>query len=375
MLIFQEKLSEKVRQSNREYDFFIHYVKDSSKLIPGVLEYTEEAVKFITMQREVLMEILYENILPYSLALYAKEDLRWNGALPDKPEAARCFKFERRKSKNEPEIFCVFYSRSDIGMRSLLNLVEARWAADMYAIKLNIRLQRKLLNLALRELSRLKTPTMDFEDSMLVPIKNQIRNEYFQARHQLVNYVKLGKLDRSKFNGEIEKLKRNLTFKVCNSITVCVKAIEYSLEKGLLPLSGTRERFSMDLQNPYNSLMPKTFLRIPLPNGGELGKKLMEKMLSLKGGKIPVEGIPESMNGEIPNLSSIKKAFNTMAFLRDRTVRFFSIEQMQNNCRSSVRHNSNHLRRKVALLPYMGNKDVFFKFFGSVRDRQMSWSA
>lgn len=367
---FQEEVSEKIRKVTNNYDFFIHYIQNFNTKVPGVIELQLDRLIFIRRDKKILLDIPYTNIKPYSISLYSKENLPWSGEATEKPEEARCLKFDRN-DRGQPEYFCVYYGRADIGMRKMLGLLEARWAAEAYSNKLNNRLQKALLNNSLSNIAKLKTPSMDLDDSLLVPIKNQIRNEYFLGRHEIIMLVKTKKLPREKFENEITSLKKRIVNKVCNSILVCIKAIDYCLEKGLLPLSGKNERIAMDEQNPYNSLMPKSFLKIPFPNAGILGKELMEKILRLKPGKTYITPIPEALAGEIPNSTNLKRAINTMIHLRDKTKIFKNIEELGQNCRTNIRQGANNLRRKVALLFWMGDSDPFFKTLSNIRNNQL----
>jgi len=128
-----------------------------------------------------------------------------------------------------------------------------------------------------------------------------------------------------------------------------------SLNNGLFPLNGYRERFAMDIQNPFNSLVLKSSLRINLPHGGSVGKKLIEQVKDLITNSHDTnympDSIPESAPGEIPNDASIKKAFNTIQSLRDENVakRYFRIEELGQNCRINTRHNSFNLKRFIKI--------------------------
>lgn len=369
---FQEELSEKIRINTTKFDFTMTYIIDNHEKVNGVMELQDDQLIFIRKDKKVLLQLSYKNINPYVIAMYSKENIIWTGITEQKPEEARCLKINRKDRVKIPEYFCVYYGRSDIAERKMLSIVESRWAVENYANKINNRIQKIFLVESISQISKLQTPNKDMDDSLLIPLKTEIRNQYFLGRHQLIMFVKLGKLLREKLEGEIIALKKRVIAKVCNSILICIKAIDYSLEKGLLPLTGNQERIAMDTQNPYNSLMPKSFLRIPFPNAGTIGRELIERILKLKPGKTYIEPIPEAIAGEVPNSTSIKKAFNTFNYLKDKTKRFETIEQLGNNCRTSIRLGTNYLRRKVALLFYMGTKDPFLSSFSKIRDRQFA---
>jgi hypothetical protein len=197
-----------------------------------------------------------------------------------------------------------------------------------------------------------------------------VRNDYFIVRHKLLCFLKLDKLTRDQFETNIHKAKEKIINSVCSGIEVCKKAIQMSLNKGLLPLKGYRERFAMDIQNPFNSLVPKTQLKVLLPHGGSVGKKLLEQvtdLISRDNRNYITDPIPDSAPGEIPNATTLKKAFNTFVTLRDSTKQYVRVEQLGQNCRINIRNNSNNLKRKIAMMSFVGTHDTFFEYLGHIR--------
>lgn len=400
--IFQDKLSQIIRENNsKRYDFFIDYVPSStfSERIPGIATLTTSK-KFIftsISNNKIILESDLSEIKPYALSLYLKEELPWNGEFKQKPENSRCFKFERKSENNNnyfinnfsnnhfnnqhnynnnADYFCVFYARNDVKMKYDLNIMQARYQAEMYANKINLRLQEKALNDSLEKMHKLsKDNSVDVDSDILLPIKTQVRNEYFILRHKLLCFVKLEKMKKEDFEKHLAKAKEKIINSVCKGIEICKKATMLIKDNGLLPLKGTRERFAMDVQNPFNSLIPKTSLRVELPQGGSIGKKLLDEVAKLKNSKslnsnlFGVDNlIPESGPGEIPNVTALKKAFNTIVTIRDYNKKKFNrVEQMNQYCRLNARNNAFDLKRKVALLQYLGDNDNFLEYLGDIR--------
>lgn len=375
---FQDELSKIVRNNNlKYYDFIADYIQNKNTRISGVVTLTPTEIQFkelITMR--LILNIKYSDIIPYAISLYLKEDLIWEGQALEKPEPARCLKIQRKGDTfaNQPDYFCIFNEKNDISKQYLLNLVQARYLADMYTNKINIRLQFIALNDALQILGKTKT-NLEVESDILLPIKNQVRNDYFIVRHKLINLMRLGKITKSKLEEQLEKSKEKIINSVCSGIQVCKVAIIYCKDKGLLPLSGNRERFSMDMQNPFNNLMPKTNLKIELQAGKSIGKKLLEQVIQLTRGinrNFVTDPIPESAPGEIPNATALKRAINTWSSLRDITKIFNKVEELGQNCRMNVRNNTYNLKRKVAMLSFLGKHDTFFEFLGHIRNSQLN---
>lgn len=372
LLDFQNKLSNRIRDQNKDnFDFVVDYVQDRSTRIPGIATLTHNYIEFSAMNRR-LFQIPYEQIQPYSISLFNKEELNWLGPEPYKPESDRCLKFQRKGDlyENRPDYLCVYYQRHDIAMMEDLSLSQARYQADMYANKINYHLQNIALNGAINQLSRIKNPLSDVEDSLLNPVKNQIRMDYYITRYKLASLVKTAQLKRDQFEEKVAKMLEKIIHSVCSGLESCIKAIEYLKDKGQLPLLGNRDKISADLQNPFHSLAPKTKIRLNLQRGGEIGKKLLLQVALMNSGKLTSsQWIPESSPGELPNVTSIKKAFNTISNLRmDRA--YLRVEELGQSCRIGAKKDSNNLKRKIAILTFLGTHDTFFGYLANIRDVQ-----
>jgi len=378
VFVFQDKLSQIIRENNsKRFDFFIEYINGGSQRIPGIMSLTtSKRIVFSDLREKILLDIDLGEIKPYALALYLKEELPWSGNYVQRPENSRCFKIQRKIEGVgiKSEYFCVFHGKSDIKMKYDLNVIQARYQSEMYTNKINLRIQRKALNDSLEKLKKLPNNS-DIDSDLLTPVKTEVRNEYFILRHKLLCFVHLDKIKKSEFEEHLNKAKDKIISAICQGIEICKKAIMLAKSTGLLPLKGNRERFAMDIQNPFNSLVPKTSMRVSIPQGGSVGKKLLDEVNKLKNAKelngylFDAENmIPESGPGEIPNVTAIKKAFNSIVIIRDyNNKKFYKLEQMNQYCRLNARNNSFDLKRKVALLQYMGDSDNFFGYLGDVR--------
>lgn len=372
--IFQDKISQIIRENNtKRFDFFIDYVSAQNKRIPGIASLDSQTFSFTSLLDKKLIEVNYVDIKPYALSLYLKEELPWNGSVVTKPENSRCFKIQRKEEYflDKPDYFCVYYGKSDIKQKYDLNIIQSRYQAEMYSNKINLRLQDRVLQESLDKMSKLKGDN-NVDSDILLPIKTQVRNEYFILRHKLLCFVHLEKMKKEDFETHLNKAKEKIITSVCKGIEICKKAILLAKDKGLLPLRGVRERFAMDVQNPFNSLVPKTTLRVELPRGGSVGKKLLDQVAKMKNikdlNKYGLEMIPESAPGEVPNVTALKKAFNTFVQIRDYNNKKFSrLEQFNQYCRLNSRNNAFDLKRKVALLEYMGDNDNFLEYLGDMR--------
>jgi hypothetical protein len=378
VFVFQDKLSQIIRENNsKRFDFFIDYIYGGNQRIPGIMSLTaSKRIIFSDLNQKILLDIDLSDIKPYALALYLKEEIPWSGNYVEKPENSRCFKIQRKIEGVgiKSEYFCVYYGKSDIKMKYNLNVIQARYQSEMYANKINFRIQGKALVDSLEKLKKLPNNSV-VDSDLLTPVKTEVRNEYFILRHKLLCFVQLDKMKKNDFEEHLNKAKDKIITSVCQGIEICKRAIFLEKNNGLLPLKGNRERFAMDIQNPFNSLIPRTGIRISIPQGGSVGKKLLDEVNKLKNSKelngYLLDGeniIPESGPGEIPNVTAIKKAFNSIYLIRDYNKRvFYKLEEMNQYCRLNTRNNSFNLKRKVALLQYMGDSDNFLSYLGDVR--------
>ena len=367
---FQEALSRKIEDSNNtKYSFIADYLESRNKRVTGIVTLENEKFQFREIANSASnFSINYVDICPYVLSMYLREKLIWEGSY-ERPDESRCFKIQRKGQSyvNIPDYFCIFYSRNDYSMIQPLNVVQARYEAEMYANKINLRLQKINLSKSLEILSN-SSSSMDIDGNVLAPIKVEIRTESFKFRHNMLSLLKLGKISKIEADDQIEKSKEKIINSVCLSLENCIKGIKYSVEKGLLPLDGYRDKFAFDLQNPFNTMIPKVNVKIDIKSDN-ISKKLLNEVTSMINGegKNSLDYVPESAPGEIPNATAIKKAFNTFQELRDPSRIYYMIEELGQNCRLNVRKNSNSLKRKIAMLSYVGVNDPLFKYLGKIR--------
>lgn len=368
---FQAELSKRIEDANsNKYTFIADYIENRNRRVSGILSLENNKIEFREIANSASNFVMnYDDISPYVISLYLREKLLWEGNY-EKPEESRCLKIQRKGQSyvNNPDYFCIYYSRNDFSMMQPLNVVQARYEAEMYANKINIRLQKINLSKSIEILSN-KSNSSDIDGNVLAPIKIEIRTEIFKFRHKLLSMVKLGKISMDIADTEIENSKEKIINSVCLSLENCTQAIKYSIEKGLLPLDGYRDKFAFDLQNPFNNMMPKMNVKIDIKSDN-IAKNLMQEVTSMINAdrKSSNDIIPDSAPGEIPNANAIKKALNTIQTLRDTNRVYNKIEEIGQNCRINVRKNTNSLKRKVAILSYLGDHDIFFNNLGKMRN-------
>lgn len=375
----QSELSEIVREyTSYSYEFPCDYIFMGSVVKRGHLSLKQNEMVFKErISDKEVFRLAYTEIKPYAVALYLKENIVWKSDEVNKPEDARCIKIQRSDSMFEkyPDYFCVYFDRTDYEMKYDISIIQARFLAEMYANRINMKLQNMALRNSLYTLTKNQKSSngneIEVNNSILDPIKAQIRIDYFISRHQLLNMLKSGEISTQMFESSIEGVKEKITNSVCSNIQICIKLVNKAKEDGLLPLNGYKEKFATDIQNPYNSLMPKTSYKITLPKGGNIGEKLFQEVIEM------INGNDDSSNtqyerefiNELPNANTIKMAFNTLRSVRGNK-KMNKIEEIGLNCRLNYRDNAYDLRRKIGLLQYVGDHDEFFEYFRTIRDLQ-----
>jgi hypothetical protein len=391
VLELQSNLSKLIFDANQKsYDFVADYISGKSTVIKGVMTLNKDKFLFNDMHKKLILSAEWKDVEPYASALYLKEEIEWKGQ-GDKPDSQRCIKFFRKSELNNsnPDYFCAYYQRNDITRKFLLQLAQGRFAAELYANKINIRIQEVTVKTNLLELAKMKKTSLEVDSKLLFPLKIQVRKFYFLKRHDLVNQVKLGQLKKSDLKQKLQENKIWAIEKVCGGIELCKNALKFCVDKEMLPLRGIREKFAWDPQNPYHRLMPKSNIKIDMPKEGSIGQAILSAVAKMKGagnyfaekaglvskGKdiksILIEKIPESAPGEIPNVTSLKKAFNTVVALREKKEYKTFLDSVS-SCKSSIRNSSNDIRRKISFLQFAGDNDVFFEYLGFIRDFQLT---
>jgi hypothetical protein len=200
-----------------------------------------------------------------------------------------------------------------------------------------------------------------------------VRNKYLKERHRLINSVKQGDLKQVDLEEQLKLVKDKIIDKSCAGLELCKRAINFCVDKDLLPLTGTHEKFSLNLQNPYNARMPSINLRIDLPKEEGPGKKIVDTLTKLKGGtNYFAEPIKESAEGQVPNFIAIKKAINTFENIKDPKAKIEKIDDMIKSCSPNAKSGITNLKRKMSFLWLASDNDVFFEYLGHIRDFQLA---
>jgi len=374
ILDYQVKISKIIYDFNmKSYDFVADYIQNKSVIIKGIMTLNNEKFIFNDHNKKMVLSAAWKDVEPYAYSLYLKEEIEWKGT-GTRPESQRCLRFYRKseiKNKN-PDYFCAYFHRNDITRRVLMKSAQGRFAAEMYTNKINIRLHAVTVKANLLQLAKMNQKSLEVDAKILFALKMEVRRMYFVMRHGFINLVKAGLLKKIDLNLKLADAKAKSIEKVCAGNELCKKAMNFSIDKGYLPLKGKREKFAMDLQNPFNSRMPKLNIKIDLPKTGSMGKAIMSAVAKMKGTKnYFAEKIPESPAGQVPNMTAIRKAFNTVFALREKRE-YKSMSQVSSSCKAGERNASNNIRRKISLLWYAGDNDVFFEYLGFIRDFQLT---
>ena len=195
------------------------------------------------MQNKLLLTAKLKELELYASTLYLKEDIDWKGDAKKKPDAARCLKVLRTAevANKNPDIFCIYFVRSDVTLKMKFTPFQARMAAEFYANKINIRLQNVAVKETLEKLKQRDPKKLEIDAKILFPLKIHIRQIYFRVRRHYINEVRVGQIKKMQFATKLECLKKKVVNKVCGDIEICKKALTYCIDKGHLSLRKKRE--------------------------------------------------------------------------------------------------------------------------------------
>jgi hypothetical protein len=373
ILEVQVRLSGIIYDANiHAYTFMAKYVQGQKEKIRGTVSIDKDKMFFTDAAKNVLFTATWRDIEPYATALYLKEDLIWKGDEVKKPEPQRCLKVFRKAEivNHNPDYFCIHNQRNDITMKLKMPIPVARFAAELYTNKINIRLQQVIFKDSILDLSKYPKGSLEVDSKLLGPVKHEVRRQYFIDRHELVNRVKAGELKKNDMPNKLSEAKENVIERVCAGIELCKKATAFTTDTGLLPLSGNREKFAMDIQNPYDRLMPHSNMKVDQEKSDSVGQKIMSTISEIKGAKnYFAEKIPEQQIGGVPNSTAIRKAFNTFKNLRQKNTHK-SADELLKTCSSQEKSGVANIRRKISFLFKAGENDPFFEYLGYIKDFQ-----
>lgn len=376
ILDFQEKISSIIRfNNNASYDFVADYIRNGQEQVNGIVSVDKEKLNFSDMSHKLLLSVEFKDFELYASTLYLKEDIEWKGEPSKKPDPARCLKLLQTSqvANKNPDIFCIYFQRSDITMKMTLNTFQARMAAELYVNKINIRMQTVHTSLTASMLATLNPRKLEIDAKILFSLKIQVRMVYFRVRRHYINQVRVGILTKTVFASKLEVLKRKVVSKVCSDLDICKRAILYCIDKGYLSLRGKRERFAWDLMNPYHRLMGKINIRISLPAEESRGKRILNVVTKIKKTyDYYAEKVSETAQGQIPNFYTIRKAYNTIIVMRDVNKVYKRFDELTQFCKADVKSATNNIKRKISFLSYAGDNDIFFEYLGFIRDFQFT---
>jgi len=376
LLEMKEKISGIIRTNNNSgYEFVADYIQGGNKVTPGMVSVAADVINFTDMQNKLLLTSKLKEMELYASTLYLKESIDWKGEAKEKPDAARCLKLMRTAevANKNPDIFCIYYVRSDVTMKMKFTPFQARMAAEFYTNKINIRLQNVAIAETLTKLRTLNPKKLEIDAKILFPLKIQVRQIYFRVRRHYINEVRVGQIKKMEFANKLECLKKKVVEKVCGDSEICKKALLFCIDKGHLSLKGKRERFAWDLMNPYHKLMGKLNIRINIPKEESKGKKILNIVTKLKKGyNYYAEKSLETAPGQTPNFFTIRKAFNTIENMRDKNKQYKNFTDLMNFCKPDVKSGMRNIKRKISFLSWTGDNDIFFEYLGFVRDFQFA---
>jgi hypothetical protein len=357
------------------YSFTADYIKDRALRFSGTVTVTENDITFLDFNtKQPKFKATWKEIEPYANSLYKKEELVYVGNNLQRPEGDRCLKLLRKteitNNNYNPDYLCIFYQKNNLENKNPFNTVQARFAADMYANKINSRLQNSLLTQSRNALAALKDQ-LDIDAKVLFPIKMDIRKKYIKERHKITKAFNNKQINHLEYDKKLNELKLDAINSSCLGNELCKKAINFTIDKGLLPLGGHNKAFNQ--QNPYNSSMPPLMFRINLPAKPDgQGAKVLDTMTRLTGANSYVEPIKESAEGDVPNYIAIMKAWNTVSTIKKDLKGFVRFNDVQPLCSSMDKKGITNLKRKMSLLWISSENDMFFDYFSSIKDFLMT---
>lgn len=373
ILEFQAKLSDKVSKATyKSYDFVAdHYL--NGKVTEGQVILKQTGLTFMQGKTSAELKekfiIDWKDIEPYGMALFQKEEIAWKPSYTtEKPKSDSCLKVIKNSpdAKGENDFFCIKFSKSDVDREIHVEPSQAAFMAIMYADKLNMKLQSIAVPASLKKMSE-NPSELDIDAKELLAIKSEIRIQYLKERHQMINNYKMGQITKQELEEALENKKGQIINSVCANFQVCIKAVQYCIDNKTLPLSGFREKYAMDLQNPFHRTMPKENIKISLPVAGGLGEQVVKAAANVMGiNNFFAEKTKNNGDNGLTR-ANIVKAFNTIKNIRVAYHQYMSTDEMNGACNNKAPTQVS-LRRKLSFLNYGSDVDIFFSYLSYIRD-------
>ena len=368
----QETLSQliKISQSKNDFNFEAqHYFEKT--LYQGKVTLNKDSFKFLETQEtgKGKFEAKIENLDFYSVALFQKEifDIK-NDAKENIAE--NCFRLNKLIDTQEPEkhYFCSYDSQPNSSKTKNI----FHFNAYIYALKLNRFLQDSAVAQALKQISQ-NPKVLEVDSNKILPLKMEVRSQYLNQRHLLTNSLNLGKISKNDYNKALSSKVEDIIINLCSNFKVCEKALLYSFDKGHIPLTGSNELYAMDLQNPFLKLVPSENIKINLPSEGGKGEQILDQVTSIKGMKnyFVQEFEKEKSLDSTLNKINLNLALNTLRPKLNNKSNFQNLKEAQVGiCQAKVLKEKSQ-RRKVSLLMYASDDDMYFNYFSEILGKQL----
>lgn len=369
----QTIISKKVRETvkGEVMELFVKYISPQGTAKDGLLKLENDYIKFIDLNQKIELEKKYLDLELGAVSLYLKENLpeTLKNIIDD---GSRCFKLTQKEPKLN-YYFCVLYSKTDQSMQKKLTIIESRWYSLFYADYFTTKSEITYSRWSLTQFSK-SSNSLEIDHSQLASIKNLVRKQYLIERHKVVQKLNSKEITLQEAGQMLKEIKSKIIESTCNGVEVCIKALNYCIDKGLLVLSGSKGKYSMDSQNPYSEMMPSMRLAIDGASGG-VGAQIVNQAASKKGSQnYWAEHLPAAAKGETPNMTNIKQAYNTVSGLKD-SKRYKRMDDFAANCKQSHKNASSNIKRKIAFLTVVDGIDPFLKYLGIIHDNTLVKSA
>lgn len=362
---FQTNISSIIRKLPA-VDFLVavDYLEGGSKRLPGYISVEPTEIIFKDVKLAEKFKIPYKSV-GYSYGMNFKEEIQWEGDANLKPERERCIKLnEESLEKKNGYVFCIYYERDDVERKNVLMANQASILADSTSNKINLKLQQVKVANILKEIKEKK----NLNEKELKPLIFEISDCKGVFRHQLIQQAKLKMIETQTLDSEIKQLPKRCISDACQSNKDCFDIANYLEKSGLIPQERGTARWALDKGNPYLPIIPAIPLDLP-KTGNNTADKVIDVMDKIINGDIKTKALPESAPGEVPNKTAIVKSLNTIAALR-LPKKFDDVSEALQSCKLNLKNNSNDLRKKVALLPLIGDNDPLFSYLGYIKQVQ-----
>lgn len=301
--------------------FHANYIGDSNGELYGKTIVTKDYIKFIYNNNNII-DNKWSDINHFSYSLYYRDSLHYKN---DNIDSNTCIRIIR--NENNYEYLCLYSNKNDIN--PLNKGLSIFYSGEIYSYAINDFIMNSKVKQAQFAFNEEKVKEIDYQ--MIWPLILKTRLDFIKCRHIAIGNIKYKIVKNLLLEKELDTCKKESINRNCDKNENCIKIMNYAVKEKILKFDTDRYKIAYDVMNMYHGQIPNY------------------KFIIDQNGNVKEDGKP------FPNRETIVKMYSTL--------------KKKDNCNSSSLTNSTlTIHRKLDLLNYATENDLFFNFLSSIQN-------